>query len=156
MFENAQAKKTRHKVMLRIELDDGTERLMSLFVAPGTRVSDTLNDNRLFLPFESADGSVEIIRKESIRRIMPMESAVRPSRNPYDVLGVSERATDAEIRAAYHKAIAPVHPDNIAAMNLPPDFAELANRIAAQINEAHAKIRKQRSNVAFSVDAAVP
>jgi DnaJ-domain-containing protein 1 len=144
MFDNSQTKKTRHKVMMRVELDDGIERLMALFVAPNTRVSDTLNDNRLFLPFEAADGTTELIRKEAIRRVVPMESTTRHSRGPYDILGVSETATDAEIKAAYHKAITPVHPDSIGAMNLPPDFVQLANRMAAQTNDAYAKIKKLR------------
>ena len=144
MFDNSQTKKTRHKILMRIELDDGIERLMALFVAPNTRVSDTLNDNRMFLPFEAADGTTEIIRKEAIRRIVPMETGTRPTRGPYDILGVSETASDAEVKAAYHKAIAPVHPDSIGAMNLPPDFVQLANRMAAQTNEAYAKIKKLR------------
>jgi len=144
MFDSSQTKKTRVKILMRVELDDGVERLMALFVAPNTRVSDTLNDNRQFLPFESADGTTEIIRKESIRRIVPMESTTRPSRGPYDILGVSETASDAEVKAAYHKAIMPVHPDNIQALNLPPDFVQLANRMAAQANEAYAKIKKLR------------
>jgi hypothetical protein len=144
MFDSSQTKKTRHKIFVRVELDDGVERLMALFVAPNTRVSDTLNDNRLFLPFESADGTTEIIRKEAIRRVIPMENEARTGRGPYDILGVSETATDAEVKAAYHKAIAPVHPDSIGAMNLPPDFVLLANRMAAQTNEAYAKIKKLR------------
>jgi DnaJ-domain-containing protein 1 len=144
MFDSSNTKKTRHKIMMQVELDDGIERLMALFVAPGTRVSDTLNDNRLFLPFEAADGTVEIIRKEAIRRVIPQESATRPARNPYDILGITDTATDAEVKAAYHKAITPVHPDNIAAKDLPPDFVALANRMAAQANEAYAKIKKMR------------
>ena len=156
MFDNSQTKKTRHKVMMQVELDDGSERLMSLFVAPGTRVSDTLNDNRLFLPFETADGSVEIIRKEAIRRVIPQESTTRPSRSPYDILGIAETASDAEIKAAYHKAIMPIHPDNIASKDLPPDFVALANRMSAQANEAYAKIRKLREKSALSVVDAVP
>lgn len=144
MFDNSQNKKTRVKILMRVELDDGSERLLALFVAPGTRVSDALNDNRQFLPFETADGATELIRKEAIRRIVPMESTTRPGRGPYDILGIPENATDAEVRAAYHKAIAPVHPDNIGAMNLPPDFVALANRMAAQVNEAYAKIKRAR------------
>ncbi|MDY0871248.1 J domain-containing protein [Dongia rigui] len=144
MFDSSNTKKTRHKVMMTVELDDGAERLMALFVAPGTRVSDTLNDNRQFLPFEAADGSVEIIRKDAIRRIVPMESNARAARGPYDILGIAENASDAEVKAAYHKAIMPIHPDNIASKDLPPDFVALANRMSAQANEAYAKIKKMR------------
>ena len=45
MFDNSQTKKTRHKVMMQVELDDGSERLMSLFVAPGTRVEVGFTEN---------------------------------------------------------------------------------------------------------------
>lgn len=144
MFDNSNLKKARHKILMRVELDDGNERLMALFVAPGTRVSDTLNDNRMFLPFEAADGTIEIIRKEAIRRVVPQESTTRQGRGPYDILGITETATDAEVKVAYHKAITPVHPDNIAAKDLPPDFLALANRMAAQANEAFARIKKMR------------
>lgn len=144
MFDSSQTKKTRIKIMMRVELDDGNERLLFMFVAPNTRVSDTINDTREFLPFETAEGDTEIINKHRIRRIVPMESKTRPSRDPYDILGITESASDAEVKAAYHKAIMPVHPDNIQALNLPPDFLALANRMAAQANEAYAKIKKAR------------
>jgi len=144
MFESSQVKKQRFKIMMRIELDDGSERLMFMFVAPNTRVSDTINDTREFLPFENADGETEIINKHHIRRIVPMENAAQPARGPYEVLGVAENASDDEVKSAYRKAIAAIHPDNIQSLNLPPDFLELANRKAAQANEAYAKIRKQR------------
>ncbi|MBI2255003.1 MAG: DnaJ domain-containing protein [Proteobacteria bacterium] len=156
MFDSSSTKKTRHKVMMHVELDDGIERLMALFVAPGTRVSDTLNDNRMFLPFEAADGSVEIIRKEAIRRVIPMESATQVIRSPYDILGVPDTASDAEVKAAYHKAMMAIHPDNIAAKDLPPDFVSLANRMTAQANDAYAKIKKMRGRAPLSVAAAVP
>jgi DnaJ-domain-containing protein 1 len=144
MFDSSQTKKQRVKIMMQVELDDGSDRLMFMFVAPNTRVSDTINDTREFLPFENAEGETEIINKHHIRRIVPMESSTRPTRSPYDILGVTETASDAEIKAAYHKAITPVHPDNIQALNLPPDFVSLANRMAAQANEAYAKIKKLR------------
>lgn len=135
---------TRIKVLMQVELDDGTERMLSLYVAPGMRVSDTLNDARLFLAFETADGETEIIRKDAIRRVVPMENATKVGRGPYEILGISENASDAEVRAAYHKAIGPVHPDNVHPLNLPPDFLGLANRMAARVNEAYAKIKRLR------------
>lgn len=144
MFESSQVKKQRQKIMMQVELDDGSERLLFMFVAPNTRVSDTINDTREFLPFENADGETEIINKHRIRRILPMESAKR-SGGPYDVLGVSETASDEDVKAAYRKAIATIHPDNIQALDLPPDFVELANRKAAQANEAYARIKKMRA-----------
>ncbi|TDQ84180.1 DnaJ-like protein [Dongia mobilis] len=144
MFESSQVKKQRIKIMMRIELDDGSERLMFMFVAPNTRVSDTINDTREFLPFENAHGETEIINKHHIRRIVPMEGQAQAGRGPYDVLGIDESASDEEVKAAYRKAIAATHPDNIQSLNLPPDFVELATRKAAQANEAYARIKKLR------------
>lgn len=144
MFDSSQTKKQRIKIMMQVELDDGSDRLMFMFVAPNTRVSDTINDTREFLPFETADGETEIINKHHIRRIVPMENQAKVGRNPYDLLGVAENASDEEVKAAYRKAIAAIHPDNIQSLNLPPDFLELANRKAAQANEAYAKIKKLR------------
>lgn len=144
MFDSSQTKKTRIKIMMQVELDDGSERLMFMFVAPNTRASDAINDTREFLPFENADGNTEIINKHHIRRLVPMENQTALKRGPYDVLGVDDNASDAEVKAAYRKAIAAIHPDNIQSLNLPADFLELANRKAAQANEAYAKIKKAR------------
>ncbi|MBL8710416.1 MAG: DnaJ domain-containing protein [Rhodospirillaceae bacterium] len=144
MFDSSQSKKTRIKIMMRVELDDGSERLMFMFVAPNTRVSDTINDTREFLPFENADGETEIVNKHHIRRLVPLENQAKLGHGPYDLLGVAETASDEEVKAAYRKAIAAIHPDNIQSLNLPPDFVELATRKAAQANEAYAKIKKLR------------
>lgn len=144
MFDSSQTKKQRVKIMMQVELDDGSDRLMFMFVAPNTRVSDTINDTREFLPFENAEGETEIINKHHIRRIVPMEGQAKQGRGPYEVLGVDEGASDEEVKAAYRKAIAATHPDSIQALNLPPDFVELATRKAAQANEAYARIKKLR------------
>lgn len=144
MFDSSQTKKQRIKIMMQVELDDGSDRLMFMFVAPNTRVSDTINDTREFLPFENAEGETEIINKHHIRRIVPMESQAKQARGPYEVLGIDESASDEEVKAAYRKAIAATHPDSIQSLNLPPDFVELATRKAAQANEAYARIKKLR------------
>jgi curved DNA-binding protein CbpA len=44
----------------------------------------------------------------------------------YTVLGLSENATQAEIKAAYRSLIKQVHPDTLA--NLPPYLRGLASR----------------------------
>lgn len=144
MFDHSSNKKTRIKVMMRVEMDDGEERLLFIFPIQGQRVQDALNDERKFLPVETSDGEIELLRKDFIRRATPMENLALERHSPYDVLGISETATDAEVRSAYHRTITPVHPDNISALNLPPDFVQLANRMAAQVNEAYARIRRQR------------
>jgi DnaJ like chaperone protein len=104
-----------------------------------------LNDERQFLPFETSDGAIVIYQKTAIRRLSPLFAAERmASKDPYDVIDVSHKATDQEIHEAYRKGIASVHPDHIQALGLPEEFIELATRRAAAINDAYDKIRRER------------
>ncbi len=60
--------------------------------------------------------------------------------DPYRVLGVSPNATDADVKAAYHKLAKKYHPDNYADSPL----ADLASEKMKEINEAYDEIVKQR------------
>lgn len=145
MFESGQ-KKPRNKMAVEIELDGLPPQTMFSFVAPGTRIVDMLNDDRAFLPFETGDGSIVILKKSSIRRVTPLESgAKRTTRDPYDVLGVTPMSTDEQLQEAYRKAIASVHPDKMQALGLPGEFMDLATARAALINECYAKIKRERA-----------
>jgi hypothetical protein len=144
LLETNRNKKNRRKIAVNLDTGDGDE-LVYMFVYPTERVIDTLNDERAFLPFEQADGSVTIVAKKIIRRLSPMEVARQiNARDPYDLLGVSLTATDEEVREAYHRAVAAVHPDRVHSLGLPGDFLDMATRQAAQLNDAYRKIKAVR------------
>ncbi len=63
-------------------------------------------------------------------------------KNPYEVLGVSPSATDAEIKAAYRELARKYHPDNYADNPL----SDLAKEKMQEINEAYDTIVRQRQN----------
>jgi DnaJ-domain-containing protein 1 len=144
VLETGRNKKQRRKIAVSLDAGDGEE-LVYMFVFPTERVIDTLNDERDFLPFERPDGSLTIVAKKIIRRLTPVDMGRRVDQNdPYDLLGVTLTASDAEVHAAYHRAIASVHPDRVRSLDLPGDFLEIATRRAAQINDAYRKIKAVR------------
>lgn len=65
--------------------------------------------------------------------------------NPYEILGVTEEAGDAEIKAAYRNLVQENHPDKLIAQGLPEDFIEVADRKVAEINAAYDRIKKERA-----------
>lgn len=62
--------------------------------------------------------------------------------NPYQVLGVAETATDAEVKTAYRELAKKYHPDNYA--NSP--LADLAEQKMKEVNEAYDTICDMRRN----------
>ena len=62
-------------------------------------------------------------------------------KTPYEILGVSENASDEDIKKAYYTLARKYHPDNFSSN---PDMAELANEKMKEVNEAYDKIKKMR------------
>lgn len=62
-------------------------------------------------------------------------------KDPYQVLGISQNATDEEIKDAYRALVKKYHPDKFA----DSDLAELANEKMKEVNAAYDEIQKQRS-----------
>ena len=144
MFDSG-PRKARNKYAVEVELDDGRVQILFVFVTPAARVIDVLNDERQFIPFETNDGAILIYRKSAIRRLSPLFAAERmASKDPYDIIDVSHKASDQEVHQAYRKALASVHPDHIQALGLPEEFVEFATKRAMAINDAYDKIKRER------------
>ena len=67
---------------------------------------------------------------------------VKDSSAAYKILGISEDATEEEIKRAYRKLVLLHHPDRVA--HLGEDIQRAANEKLQQINAAYEEIRKQR------------
>lgn len=69
---------------------------------------------------------------------------VHDADSPYEVLGLSPDASDAEIKARYRAAVAEVHPDRMMAAGAPAGVIKAATAKLAAINVAHEAILAQR------------
>jgi len=66
------------------------------------------------------------------------------SNNPYKVLGVSQNASDDDIKKAYHELVRKYHPDRYAGS----DLADLAGEKMKEINAAYEQIQRERAEAA--------
>ena len=64
----------------------------------------------------------------------------------YDVLGVSESASNAEVKKAYRKLMNEHHPDKLVAKGLPEEMMEVAKEKTQEIQGAYDQVRASRKN----------
>ncbi|MBN1407684.1 MAG: TerB family tellurite resistance protein [Calditrichaceae bacterium] len=69
---------------------------------------------------------------------------VKGNGSAYQVLGVSQNASDDEIKSVYRKLVMQYHPDKLMAKGMPEDFIRNANQKMAEINSAYDAISKER------------
>lgn len=62
----------------------------------------------------------------------------------YGVLGVSEQASDADVKRAYRKLMSQHHPDKLVAKGLPPEMMQLAKEKTQEIQAAYDRIKAAR------------
>lgn len=64
--------------------------------------------------------------------------------NPYDVLGVSAKASDEDIKLQYRRLVREHHPDALIAKGVPAEFLAASGRRLAAINIAYESILTER------------
>jgi hypothetical protein len=144
------------KVKLEVEvaLDDGAQLLGFLFVKQMQRLSDLLNDARDFLPLQTPDGLIVHLKKATIARVTQLDQAVETGEatDPYEILGISPRTGDEELRRAYHELCARHHPDKLASLGLAAEYIDLANSRIIRVIDAYGRIQKERHGQASDAE----
>ena len=64
--------------------------------------------------------------------------------DPYQILGLSHDASDAEVKKVYRQLIRENHPDALIAQGVPQEFIDVANEKMAAITTAYERVRKHR------------
>jgi hypothetical protein len=143
------ARKTqKFPLAVEIQLTDGTSLFGKLFLSPQGRLSDLLNDERDFLPFERADGSFLAISKSQLRRVSPMAAAEESYKgdDPFKILGIASTSSRDEIKKAYRDLTFVHHPDRIRGLGLSGEYLDIATRHMMRINEAYEQALKGRAS----------
>ena len=72
-------------------------------------------------------------------------------KDPYSILGVSKKASDEEVKAAYKALVRKYHPDNYTDDN---PLKDLANEKMQEVNEAYDEIMRMRSGASKQNESA--
>ncbi len=144
MFDSSE-KITKQKITVEVELEDGKCLVGYMFLKPQGRLTDMMNDDRIFLPFETTDGKFCVLKKSACLSVAPIasEADAYVGNNPFQILGVSDNSTLDEIKQRYHALCAENHPDRLSSMGLPKEFIELATTKMSRINDAWTRVQKQ-------------
>ena len=149
MYESDE-KISKWKIEVRVELDDGARLLGFLFVKPMQRLSDLLNDQRLFLPLQTADGLIVQLAKSTIAKVVQLDQKADAAAitDPYDILGVSPRVSDQKLKETYHALCTEYHPDKLLSVGVATEFIDLANTRITRIIDAYRRVQIMRRGTA--------
>ena len=64
MFDSSE-KITKQKITVEVELEGGKSLVGSMFLKPQGRLTDMMNDERIFLPFETLEGKFFVLKKSA-------------------------------------------------------------------------------------------
>ncbi len=153
MYGSTNGRLQKNRLQVELELDNNTVMMGYVFVSHQQRLPDLLNDDRAFLPFETMEGVVTIIRKSTVRRVTPMNQVTMPSNSsdPLEILGLTPNASFEQAKEVYLRMVQENHPDKLAAMGLPREFIQLATEKMARINDAFDRLKKMKN---WTVEAA--
>jgi hypothetical protein len=73
MFDSNEKRK-KSQIEVELYLDDGSHFLGKFGIGQSERLSDLMNDGRDFLPFETSEGHVVMIRKTVISKVVQLDA----------------------------------------------------------------------------------
>lgn len=151
MFERNRIDTIEHAaVPVEVTSSEGEVVKGRLLISVGRNLIDVLNGPGQFFEFEPYGGERAFIAKSTIRSVKPINVPKAPSLNqrlrdidgfdPLGVLGLPERATLDEVKAAWHRLSKVYHPDRYASADLPEEVTSYLSAMARRVNAAYAAL----------------
>ncbi len=136
----------KQRILVEVLLTTGGTLFGYIYAGRGTRVSDVLNDQRLFLPFESAEGRTTLHAKTSILQVSEIcnVSHYLSYTDPYFVLGVRRSDEMDVVQRAFHQQISMCHPDHFLHRNPPQAMLKVLAEVSQRLNTAYQSIKSER------------
>ncbi len=127
----------KQRILVEVQLSTGVSLFGYMYAGRGTRVSDVLNDQRAFLPFEAVDGKTTLHAKNAILQVFEIcnVSHYMSQNAPYFLLGVQR---------AFHQQISVCHPDHFLHRNPPQALIKVLADISQRLNTAYQAIKTER------------
>lgn len=127
----------KQRILVIVQLTTGESLFGYIHAAHSERISDVLNDPRLFLPFEDVDGEHMIHAKTSILRVYEISNVTKLFNHPdpYVCLGVNRADSWEMVQRAYRRQMMLCHPDRYAHRRPPEAALEMLDRIARRLND---------------------
>ena len=133
-------------VAVTVTLKDGTEATGKTAMPHGRSIARLMEGPEAFLYLETFEGGTAFVPKSEIRglkvvdtgRPQPLQTHVGDATyfDPHKVLGLERSATGEDIKAAYLAHTRRYHPDQYAAVTLPPEVTAYIGERCKQINAA--------------------
>jgi DnaJ-domain-containing protein 1 len=136
----------KQRILVEILLSTGATLFGYIYAGRGTRVSDVLNDQRLFLPFESVEGRTTLHAKTSILQVTEIcnVSHYLSYDDPYFVLGVRRNDEMEIVQRAFHQQISSCHPDHFLHRNPPQALLKVLADVSQRLNTAYQAVKTER------------
>lgn len=144
VFDSKQRAKSR--VEVELFLDDGSRLLCKLALAQGERLSDMMNDERAYIPVQTSQGLVVILRKNTVLKAVQLDQNIDAvnETDPYELLGVPRNVSSEQLSQTYRSLCAENHPDKLQASGCSSHFVAMANSRMIRINDAYQRILASR------------
>lgn len=136
----------KQRILVEVQLSTGVSLFGYMYAGRGTRVSDVLNDQRAFLPFEAVDGKTTLHAKSAILQVFEIcnVSHYVSQSDPYFLLGVRRSDEMEAVQRAFHQQISVCHPDHFLHRNPPQALIKVLADISQRLNTAYQAIKSER------------